>query len=554
MARLTKTQKRYISNGETVAQRWATLNGKRQVSLDRARAVSALTLPHITPPAGHSEFNELPTPYNDIGARAVNNLANKLFLTLFPVSTPFFQFKVSEAVVNQMVESGNTEAKAKIEKKLRQEESIVQSDLEVSAIRPALYEVFRDLIVAGDSLFHLPAEGSPNVYHIEDYVVVRAQSGKPLSIILKRKMHRQELEPNWVKMLDEAKLLDEATDDPKKDADEYDVYTEIYLESKYYYEASYISGMLLSGTEGKYPEDASAWLALRWNGKSGENYGRSYGYEYYGVLKGLEGYHKAVREHSAIASKTLLMLSKGSRLTPQEVINAPNGAVLVGEEGELTSFELGKYNDMKLVENMIEKQSQSISSAFLIVQARQAERVTAEEIRLMAQELETALGGAYSLLSKTLQEPLLKREIQRLRDAKKLKKFPDKTVEPKVIVGLEGLGKGSDLEKLRQVNAIVGEMAQVAEAIPQLNIDGTIKTIFNWVGLNPDGILYTDEELQAKQAEQQQAQQDQFQQEQTAQLGQAMIPEAMKGVMNAEDPQAMMDGMSEQVAGAMPQQ
>ena len=164
--------------GQSIATRWGTRDGKRQTSLDRGRAVSALTLPHIMPPQGHDEFTELLTPFNDMGARCVNNLSNKLFLTLFPVSTPFFQFKISEAVINELVASGNYQAKQDIEKALRQQEQIVQSDLEVSAIRPALFEVMRDLLVVGDVLFHLPAEGSPNIYHADQYVVERARSGK----------------------------------------------------------------------------------------------------------------------------------------------------------------------------------------------------------------------------------------------------------------------------------------------------------------------------------------------------------------------------------------
>ena len=68
--------------GKTVATRWGTQDGMRQVSLDRARAVSALTIPQIMPAQGHNEHSELLTPFNDMGARVVNNLSNKLEFTL----------------------------------------------------------------------------------------------------------------------------------------------------------------------------------------------------------------------------------------------------------------------------------------------------------------------------------------------------------------------------------------------------------------------------------------------------------------------------------------
>ena len=42
---------------------------------------------------------------------------------------------------------------------------------------------------------------------------------------------------------------------------------------------------------------------------------------------------------------------------------------------------------------------------------RDAERVTAEEIRLMAEQLESGLAGVYSMLSQELQLPLIKRVL-----------------------------------------------------------------------------------------------------------------------------------------------
>ena len=43
----------------------------------------------------------------------------------------------------------------------------------------------------------------------------------------------------------------------------------------------------------------------------------------------------------------------------------------------------------------------------MLFRSRSAERVTAEEVRYMAQELETALGGVYSILSQEFQYPFV---------------------------------------------------------------------------------------------------------------------------------------------------
>ncbi len=547
---------RILERGGTIATRYGNQDGTRQISLDRGRAVSALTVPQLLPPQGHNEYTELPTPFNDTGAYAVNNLVNKLFLTLFPVSTPFFTFKISEAIIDELVDSGNYQAKQDIEKKLRAQEEIVQSDMETSGMRPALHNVLRHLVVVGDVLLHLPKEGAPRVYRADTYVCKRSHSGVPLSTILKQQLHLQELLPEWLVALDDSDSEDEEIDSGKEEKC-FDVFTEIWLSGDHYLEQSYLKGKPLEGTFARYKKDETAWLPLRWSAESGEDFGRSYGYEYLGALKALEGYHKSIREHSAIASRTIGLLSRTSRLNIKDLIEGKNGSIFYGEEGELTFPEVGKYNDMRVVESMIQSYSSSINKAFLVVQTRDAERVTAEEIRLTAQELETALGGAYSLLAKTLQEPLLRRQIARLTDTGSLKEFDNDKVKPKVIVGLEGLGKGSDIEKLRRIGQLAGELGQVAQFIPKLNVDGTIQSLFNWEGLDPSGILYTDTEVQENAQGAKQAEQEQFQQEQQAQMAQTMVPQAMQGMMNTDsfkqDPQGSIENMQQQIAPQQPQ-
>ena len=57
-----------------------------------------------------------------------------------------------------------------------------------------------------------------------------------------------------------------------------------------------------------------------------------------------------------------------------------------------------------------------LGAAFLLNTAvtRDAERVTAQEIRMQAQELESSLGGVYSRLANELQLPLAKRLLQEI--------------------------------------------------------------------------------------------------------------------------------------------
>jgi hypothetical protein len=77
--------------------------------------------------------------------------------------------------------------------------------------------------------------------------------------------------------------------------------------------------------------------------------------------------------------------------------------------------------------------------------------VTAEEIRYMAQELETGYGGIYSNLSQELQLPLVSLLMDRL-EKKDVNSppLPRKYIKPAITTGLDAIGRGNDRTRLSQ--------------------------------------------------------------------------------------------------------
>lgn len=541
---------------DAIAGRYAQLASVREEILERARDMASLTVPSIFPNIDTTENHQLPTPYQSVGARAVNNLANKLLLTLFPVSAPFFKLEVSEGIVQQIQNQKNKNIKEDIEQKMSEMENIIQSDLEVSAFRPKLFEAIRQLIVVGDFLIYIPKEGEPEGYSLNKYVVKRSNTGTVLEIILKQTISREELPPNWLEQLDADLPLDSHMDESAsqttghpKDS-KYCLYTRVYLDGKKYIEKKYINGIELEGSHGEYPKDANAWLPLRWNGLSGEDYGRSYVEEYLGDLIALEGLSRSIQEHSAIASKTFGVIRPNSNMTPRDLASVPNGGFVVGEPEDLAYPEVGKRGDMTVAQEMHKLLTDSISRAFLITQVRDSERTTAAEIRLLASELETALGGAYSLLAVTLQKPLLMREIYRLKKRGTLPTVHSDDVSPKVIVGLEGLGRGTDLEKLLKAAEAMAGLAQVSQAIPGLDMDKVVQFVFNSVGLDSDEVLKSQEQIaQEQQAAAQQQLASSMTDAVTKGIGGA-IPQVAKGMI--DNPDSLQQLAGGQAGGQLP--
>src|SRR3546814_11895121 len=83
-----------------------------------------------------------------------------------------------------------------------------------------------------------------------------------------------------------------------------------------------------------------------------------------------------------------------------------------------------------------------LSHAFMLQSGtvRNAERVTAEEIRAMAQELENVLGGVYTVLSAEFQLPLIRRILYVLIRQAEAPELP-KSVVPTVLTGFESIGR-----------------------------------------------------------------------------------------------------------------
>jgi hypothetical protein len=171
----------------------------------------------LLPPNGHTEDQTLPTPYQGLGARAVNNLASKLSTSLFPPSNAFFRLGIDTAVMQQMSEEG---LQSKVEQKLAQIEEDMMSEFEAKALRVKLFEAIKHLIVVGDVLPKFNEDNSIQLYKLDSYVIRRNSAGKTLEIITKESVDLDSLPEE----LEELIRADIANEDPKKDK-EYDFFT-----------------------------------------------------------------------------------------------------------------------------------------------------------------------------------------------------------------------------------------------------------------------------------------------------------------------------------------
>jgi hypothetical protein len=438
-----------VTRQNTARERYEKLKADRQQFLDRARECSELTIPSLIPDEGFNYSSDLYSPFQSVGARGVNNLASKLLLLLLPPNSPFFRLQVSGDAKKEMEE--RTELKTEVEKSLADIEREVSKKIEELALRVSVFEALKHLIVGGNVLTYLPKNKTMRVYPLSQYVCRRDPQGELIEIIIKESIAHVALD-------DEIKQQMQVNGDYKDD-DNCDIYTHIYkLDNKKFYVCQEVMGIKIPSTIGTIMADAMPYQALRMVRIDNENYGRSFVEEFLGDLKSLEGLSQSLVESAAASSKVVFMVKPNAVTRKRDLAQTRNGDIITGSEGDVAVLQANKQYDLQVVERSIQKLEERMSYAFLLHTAiqRDAERVT-------------------------------------------------------IITGIEALGRGNDLQKLREFVAEIGQLAQINPQVVQaLNPNDLITRIATGLGIDTEGLIKTPEQLQAEQEqvmEQQQMQQ-----------------------------------------------
>ncbi len=479
-------------------QRYDALRSDRSQYLDTAREAADLTLPYLI--RGEEDTlrgpRHLPTPWQSIGAKGVVTLASKLMLALLPPQTSFFKLQVNESEIGADFPK---EARTELDISFAKIERVMMADIAASSDRVVVHQALKHLVVAGNALVYMGKKGL-RMYPLNRYVVDRDGDGNVLEIVTKETVNKDML-PDSVKV-DEMQHPGDVSQGSRRD--EVDVYTHILRDNNRFIWHQEYDGKMIPKSEGKSPIDTNPWLPLRFNTVDGEMYGRGRVEEFMGDLKSLEGLTQAVVEGSAAAAKVVFLLSPSATTKPASLAAAGNGAIVQGRPEDVTVVQVGKTADFATAYQMIGTLEQRLSDAFLILNIRQSERTTAEEVRTTQLELEQQLGGLFSLLTEEFLVPYLNRKLSVAERQGLIPRLPKDIVKPTIVAGVNALGRGADAQSLAQ---FLGTIAQTVgpEAIQQyVAIDEVIKRLAAAQGIETLNLVKSAEEVQAEQQQQQQ--------------------------------------------------
>ena len=517
-----------------------SLTSQRSMFLHSAVECSKLTLPYLITEdtSSRPNYKSLITPWQSVGAKVVVTLAAKLMLALLPPQTTFFKLQVREDKLGQDMPP---EVTSELDLSFSKIERLIMDYIAASNDRVVIHQALKHLIVSGNALIFMGKDGLKN-FPLQRYVVNRDGNGNVLEIVTKELISR--------KLLD-FELPDDEVNSPNdegqvsSDGDDVEVYTCVKMDEKsgrwkWHQE---VFDKIIPGSMSSAPKNASPWLPLRFNTVDGEDYGRGRVEEFIGDLRSLEGLSQALVEGSAAAAKVVFLVSPSSTTKPKTIAEAGNGAIVQGRPEDVAVIQVGKTADFQTAAQLAQQIERRISDAFLTMNVRQAERVTAEEVRLTQMELEQQLGGLFSLLTVEFLIPYLNRTLLVLTRSNQIPKIPKDLARPTIVAGINALGRGQDRESLVAFLTTIAQAMGPEMMMQHINPSEAIKRLATSQGIDVLNLVKSQQQIQQ---ERQQIQALQAQQSLVKQAGQFANTAMMDPSKNPEGANALGDMIADQ--------
>jgi hypothetical protein len=473
-----------VETSKMLSNRWDQLTTKVSSVINKCEEYARWTLPGVFPPSS-TENVELQLHKDSLGAQCVNHLSNKVISTLFPAQRLFFRLYISEQMREQAkaamqaaqaqaaTDPQMADAEAQLngammlaEKELAAVERKAADYMDMVAYRPQAITAAKLLIITGNALLFNPRGKPVQVYNLRNYRVLRDLSGGVIEIMTKENKAFETFAPEvqvQIQTLNKLKPKHKQKSGQYENTTDVTIYTRIVLEDDGKFHVYQSADDIELDTDGAvFTADKLPWIPLTWNLIQGEDYGRGLVEEYSGAFHAVNTLNGSLLNIAAIMGDIKFLVSPQSLIDIVQLNNSPPGSYHPGKEGDVSTIQVDKLQDARFIAEMIERHERRVAQAFLLNSAirRDAERVTAEEIRQDAQELETSNGGVYSRLAATWQQQQATVLLDQIGfDGKVL------GITPKIITGMDSLSRIGELDNIRMMISDLAMLNAVPEDI-----------------------------------------------------------------------------------------
>ncbi len=507
--------------------RWDAMELEKGDLVERSREYARWTIPSVLPDE-NSDGQERKSSV-EIGATVVNHLSNRIVDVLFPIARPFFTVVLNDDTQIELEkEMGKADAgkmRETIHDAMRKIENKAMTTMNLSVYRPMAIEIAKHLIVTGNAMMRRMKDGTRIQYGIDRYCLARTAVGKVHEVLLK--------DVKMFSAFSEAVQAEIKAVHPSMKADDkITLLTHYKLTKGRWHIRQEADGVMIGKATWQSEADFDL-IPLVWNLAHNESYGRGLVEDKAASFHKIDVLSECETELFAIISDVKLLVRPNSVLAMQldSLRDSDRGSYHLGNEGDITVPQWGKQYDLSLIAQAIAASEAKLKEAFLVANVRDAERVTAEEIRMIANQLESSFGGLYSRLSVQWQQP----EAELALEESKWQTLVTNTDIFDVIVttGVESLSREGQTDNLRMA---IGDM-QMLDAVPE-----ELRRAFHPLrfakfvaanrSVNVLDFLKTEEEMQQDQQREQDALAQQAQAQAQAQAGGKVAEHAGKSAVD----------------------
>lgn len=407
--------------------------------------------------------------YQEVGPLLVNNLAAKLTALLFPASRPFYETELSDTLRERAKARGIDETTLVAEfaklvlkscKRLFKNASYAQ-----------LVQATRHLIVTGNVLVNRDSKDQRcTTYGIQSFAVRRDGRGVLLDTVLRERSYIEALPPDVQKVL---RIAHPGKYRRPDDAPPVELFTRIERKmgktGRVFFEVTQEADEIPVGTPGTYPEHLCPWQVITWNLIAGEHYGRGLVEDYAGGFAKLSDGSEAATLYAIEIMKVVHLVAPGTGADIDELASSESGQYVQGAQGAVQAHEAGDGLKLQAMRVELQETFGNLARAFMWkANTRNAERVTAFELRLDAQEADNVLGGTYSSLAETWQVPMA-HILMHEENPSTLAGILDESIKLDIIAGVPALGRSIDLQNLlsaaQDASVIVPAFGQLSRTV-----------------------------------------------------------------------------------------
>ncbi len=472
---------------DTAHRKFEGYDNKRQGIMYRLERYSGWTIPKLFPKRNRDQDTEpLTHGFQSLGAQSVNHLANKLMMSLFAPSRPFFRLELKKNAKKTMAQTGVD--LQQLQAKLAKAEQDASLELDKRSIRSRLYDLLKMLIVLGNALMVFEKD-TIRILNMRHYVVKRTRTGDVYELVIREKVHKSQLQPAAL-----AAVISHPEFKPDDDGMVWEYkWVKYDHETKKFNEDVWICDCKLPANfSSTYSADKLPYRAVSWDLAAGDDYGTGLVEDYEADFQSLSMLSEAAVQGAILASEFRWLVNPAGQTSVEDFMASPNGSAIPGAKGDIELVNAGVDGVLQTNQAIQSTYINRIGAGFLLQTAvtRQAERVTAQEIRMVAEELEGGLGGGYSRIAADVQVPVAYWTMA-LTD----RDIAGKDMEPVIITGLAALSRTGDRDRLlefgQNLAAVLSLNPQILE---RLKLSAWIADLAAAGGLDPATYVLTEAE------------------------------------------------------------